>query len=652
MPITRYEPANDLQAERLERLRALYPEAFADGQLDWDALRDLLGAPMDEGEEYNTYGLFWPGKRAARRAAAIPPRDALAPAPGEGVDEETTHNVFIEGDNLEVLKLLRKAYAGRVKLIYIDPPYNTGNDFIYRDDFSEGEEDYLQRTGQVDDLGRRLTTNTRGSGRYHANWLDMMYPRLAVAKELLRQDGVIFISIGDDECANLRGLCDEIFGGENCLGCVARVAKKTSNKGTYFAPSKDYVLVYASSYDCVSAFMDDVDEEYTSRFRERDARGLYATVGLYQAALDPLRGCSNQRYWIACPDGSYAIPPGDIFPPQVADAAAVPPKSQKDKVWRWSYSSYLQKKDLLVFKQTPRSPLLNPDGGQSTWNVYTKYYLSDRLDDGIRPRDYLDTLTNDLGTAALKNLDLDNCFDFAKPPELVARLSQWLADDEGLYLDFFAGSCTTAHAILGMNREDQGRRTFLMVQLPEAVRPGSYAEQMGFQSIAEIGKERIRRVIARMKAEGAPKDRETPEDLGFRVFKQGPSNFRHWRDYVGQSVDEYQAQLAGFESLLVEGWSPVGLRTEVMLAQGFPLDSAVTRCAALPHNTVEIISHAWCEHRLWICLDERIAPETESALTAPECGFGPQDVFVCLDSALTDEARAWLGDALPNVVVI
>jgi len=493
-------------------LKDAFPEAFTEGRIDFDVLRELLGDHHVD-DRHERYRLTWNGKGRARRIAQAPSVGALQPSPEESIDWDTTRNLLIEGDNLEVLKLLLNEYQGKIKMIYIDPPYNTGNDFTYRDDFRDSVAGYLQLTGQADASGRLLRADAETSGRYHTDWLNMMYPRLKLARNLLCEDGVIFISIGDNEVANLRIICDELFGEGSCLGCVARVAKKTSNKGTHFAPSKDYVLVYARRAECVAPFMDVVDPAYASRFRGRDGRGRYATVGLYQAALDPR---PNQRYWIACPDGSFAIPPGEVFPDEVADGAQVKPASRRDRVWRWSRESYLAKKHLLVFKKSARSPLVTPDGSPSKWNVYTKYYLEDRLNDGIRPRDYLDDITNDLGTAALKSLGLDDFFEFAKPPELVRRLMQWLGGRDGIYLDFFAGSGTTAQAVLEQNAEDGGSRRFILVQLPEPCPHDSVAAQNGYNTIFDICKERIRRVIARLRADEA---HGIALDLGYRVFK-------------------------------------------------------------------------------------------------------------------------------------
>lgn len=553
----------DTQAEDVRMLASLFPEAVVDGRPDLEGLRRVLGV-ADEAVERYQFG--WHGKNAARRIAHAASTGTLRPIPEESADWDQTRNVYIEGDNLEVLKLLQKSYYGRVKMVYIDPPYNTGGEFIYPDNYQDNLQTYLRYTGQVDADGFRLSANAETSGRYHTNWLNMMYPRLRLARNLLREDGVLFVSIGDAELPRLWMLCEEIFGEENCLGCVTRVAKKTSNKGTYFAPSKDYVLAFARSAENVAPLMDAVDSSYAARFSETDERGHFATVGLYQAALDPR---PNQRYWVECPDGTYAIPPGNVFPDVVEDASWVRPQSSKDRVWRWSYGSYLEKKHLLVFKRTIRSPLLTPEGTQSPWNVYTKYYLEDRLSDGTRPRDFLSDITNDLGTAALKALGLDDCFDFAKPPQLLDRLIQWLDDRDGIYVDFFAGSGTMAQAIMERNASDGGRRRFLLVQLPEPTPEGSVAAEEGFTTISQVCMERIRRVGAEI-----DKQLSSPAvDTGFRAFRLSSSNLLPW----DAAPADLMTSLLGSVDSVKPGRSDGDVITEVLLRSGLDLSMKTTK---------------------------------------------------------------------------
>ncbi len=353
-------------------------------------------------------------------------------------DPATPTNLLIEGDNYHALSVLNYTHKGKIDVIYIDPPYNTGNkDFTYNDRFVDAEDPYR-----------------------HSKWLSFMKKRLVLAKDLLKRTGVIFISIGDDEQANLKLLMDDIFNEQNFISTVPRLAKASSDKGTFYAPSKDFVLVYRSGMR-VKPFNDVMDEEYTKRFKGTDARGNYAIVGLYQAALDPMRGCSNQRYFIECPDGTLVIPPGNAMPPKKINGAFIKPENAGDKVWRWTYSSYFKKKDLLVFKKTKKSPLIDAGGKPAQWNIYTKYYLEDRRESGKRPRDWMDKFQNTLGSNELTEMLVD--FSYPKPTQFIEYLIT-IADGnkECVVLDFFAGSGTTGHAVLQLNKEDGGNRRFIL----------------------------------------------------------------------------------------------------------------------------------------------------------------------------------------------
>lgn len=561
----------DLTRANIDKIAELFPTVVtetldAGGEptraIDFDLLRQELSDQIVEGPQ-ERYQLDWPGKRAAAVAANAPIAKTLRPAREESIDFDTTKNLFIEGDNLDALKLLQEPYLGRVKLIYIDPPYNTGSDLIYDDDFVHSSASFLVESGQSDVAGARLVANPETNGRFHSNWLSMIYPRLKLARNLLAEDGVIVISIDDGEHAGLVEICKEIFGSTNYLASVARVTKKTSNKGTHFAPSKDYLVTVARNADAVGPLMDEVDEAYRRKFSAIDDRGAFATVGLYQASLDPLRGCSNQRYWIECPDGSFVLPPGPRRPQDVVDAANRPPESREDRVWRWSYDTYQQKKDLLVFKETATSPLQNEDGQQSKWNVYTKYYLEDRLADGKRPRDFLDGVTNDQGARALSALGMAKYFDYTKPPELVRRLLAWIADPDALVLDFFAGSGTTAHAVMEQNAADGGRRTFICVQIAEEIDVQSDAAIAGFSSIAELCRERIARASVKIGEQAGLTGGQL--DLGFRVLKVDSSNFSE----VLRAPDETeQLELAELEDSIKPGRTGEDLLIQVIIESG------------------------------------------------------------------------------------
>ena len=353
------------------------------------------------------------------------------------VDEtsQITHSL-IEGDNYYALNILRLTHARSIDFIYIDPPYNTGNkDFKYNDVFVDKEDTFR-----------------------HSKWLSFMSKRLLLAKDLLSENGVIFLSIGDDEQANLKLLMDKIFGESNYITTIPRLAKTSSDKGTFYAPSKDYVLAYRHPKR-VEKFNDVLDEEYAKKFKGIDERGHYATVGLYQAALDSR---PNQRYWVECPDGSFIIPPGNIFPERVEDGAHVKPLDNQDKVWRWSYETYLSQKHLLVFKKSKRSPMLDANRNKSEWNVDTKYYLEDRQEGGKRPRDWMEKFLNTAGSSEMNRYELD--FSYPKPSSLIKYLIQISHSSKDItVLDFFAGSGTTGDAVLQLNSEDLGNRTFILV---------------------------------------------------------------------------------------------------------------------------------------------------------------------------------------------
>lgn len=569
--------------ENIAALQTIFPEAFTEGKVDFDVLHQLLGNAVDDGEE--KYGLTWFGKKQARQIALTPSLGTLRPCPEESVDWETTQNLFIEGDNLEVLKLLQKSYAGKVKMIYIDPPYNTGNEFIYPDRFQENLETYLRYTGQKDNEEMIFSSNTETSGRYHTNWLNMMYPRLKLARSLLRKDGVIFISIDDNEQANLKKLCDELFGIENFIGCITRVSKTTSFRGNFIAPGKDYLLCYAKNVSETERFIAEVDE---SQFKKTELSGprkgerYRDDIAFY---LSTLQTRPNQRYFIECPDGTKVLPPGSTFPPEK-------PKDG-DGVWRWNLDSFNEKKDLIVFKETKTSPLIDSEGNRANWNLYTKSYLSEKLEKGNLPRDLWTGFLNRNGSSELKKLDIP--FDFPKPTSLIInmmKIIQCRSDD--IVLDFFAGSATTAHAAMRYNFKTTGDIKFIMVQLPEICEEKSSGAKAGYKTIADIGKERIRRAATKIK-------RKNPEyygDLGFKVFKLDSSNIRAWnpdRSNLAQTLLDHKEHL-------VPDRSEQDVLYELLLKRGIEL-TVPMEAKTIAGKTVYSIGYG----ALFACLNETIA---------------------------------------------
>jgi adenine-specific DNA-methyltransferase len=466
------------------------------------------------------YHLDWPGKREALLAANTPIAKTLRPCRKESVDFDTTKNLFIEGDNLDALKLLQETYLGKVRMIYIDPPYNTGSDLLYEDDFGEPNSTFQRRSEQRDEIGNRLVANLESNGRFHSDWLSMIYPRIKLARNLLTESGAIFVSIGDDEVCNLKKLCDEVFGEHNFVSQVTRIAKRTSDKGTHFRPTKDHVLVYAKDIALLPEFgvKKNPEEGDYSLVDEGGRKYKKSGASLYQPSLDSR---PNQRYYIEAPDGSLIIPPGNVFPDEKKDASKVKPLSNGDKVWRWSVDTYLAKKHLLIFTEgSAKNPLLDENGKQSKWNIYPKVFFDDDTEATLHPEDVIYEFPNSQGTKELNALSVP--FSFAKPTGLIAFLLGLLEGKDAVVVDLFAGSSTTAHAVMKLNAEDNGNRRFIMVQFPEPCDDTSEASKAGYATIDMLSKERIRRAGKQLKEENAT---NAPSlDVGFRVLKIDTSN--------------------------------------------------------------------------------------------------------------------------------
>lgn len=537
----------DFKTELAAQLSELIPEAIADGKIDVEKLKELLGD--DAGDDRERFGLFWAGKKRALRAAQEPTTATLKPDYENSKDWDTTKNVFIEGDNLEVLKILQKHYHGKIKMIYIDPPYNTGKDFVYPDNYKEGLATYLEWTRQVNEEGKKLTTNAETEGRYHSNWLNMIYPRLKLARNLLTQDGVIFVSIGDQELSNLQRVMNEVFGEANALPLFTRVTKKSSNNGTTFSPSTDYVVAFARSVANLRPFSVPLTDEQVKSYNRTDARGPYKEIGLFQAALKH----GGSRYAITAPDGQQVITPRGL-------------------PWRWSESKFKEglAADQIVFKQTKASPLLDADtGGQATWNVYTKLHLTDREAAGLLPKNYSDEFQNNLGTRDLRDLDLP--FDFPKPVALIKFLASIINDPNAIVLDLFAGSGTTAQAVMELNNHDGGGRRYVLVQLPEPVEIGSTAAEQGFQTIADIARARIKRASQRLEAQLTGQGRDT----GFRAFRLTDTNFAKWHVASDADASKLEQHLFDLRDSADDNANPDALLTEILLKQGYSLTEQI-----------------------------------------------------------------------------
>jgi adenine-specific DNA-methyltransferase len=606
----------DLVDEQVERLKEIFPECVAEGKVDFERLKATLGEIVDERPE--RYSFTWAGKRDAIRLLQVPSRATLNPCPKESVDWETTKNVFIEGENLEALKLLYKSYAGRVKMIYIDPPYNTGNDFIYPDNFADPLDTYLKLTGQKDADGNLLTSNPETGGRYHSAWLSMMYPRLFVARQLLNENGVVFVSIDSRELSNLIKLLDELFGEENSLGCLIWRKKEGGGMADdYFATEHEYVVVYRKS----DSFMwqDEAQEADEADFKRSDDRGQYNLVKLAKWGNTARREDRPSMYFpLTDPDGKPNYP--------------VAPDGCEGR-WRMGKERIKQllKDDLIEW--------VRKDG---KWFPYEKIYFDPQKGKAVKLRSILYDVG---GTAAGSNeltglFGKKDVFENPKPTALIKSFARWNLGDGELLLDFFAGSCTAAQAVLDLNREDPGNRRFVVVQLPEPTSEDSPAHKAGHDTIAEIAKERIRRVIKKLKDEAKGKkslfkDRETPEDLGFRVFKLAESNYRQWRGVGERDGEMYAKEMDLFTDPLLPGWKPEDVIWEVALKEGYGLSSTVEEVQGIKGNRVWQVADHDRGQSFRICLDDKLKDATVVALK-----LSKDHLFVCRDVALTDQLAA------------
>jgi type III restriction system methylase len=528
----------NFRTDLAKKLEELVPEAIADGKVDVVKLKELLAE--DAGEPNERFGLFWPGKKQTLRAAQEPTTATLRPAKDESKDWDTTNNIFIEGDNLEVLKVLQKQYHNSIKMIYIDPPYNTGKDFVYPDNFKEGLQNYLEFSQQVDEGNKKISTNTETAGRYHSNWLNMMYPRLKLARNLLTDDGVIFISIDDAEQANLKKICDEIFGEGNFLGSIAwRRFNSQANIGM-FAKVKDYILIYARNITLVDFGRIPLTETAKKEYQYKDEHGIYAR----RPCIDSVRG--RYVYDIKLPNGKVLS------------------------------ENWMITKE--VFEDEDRRGLIHwPQNGG---NPMRKIYLQDAMKAGQIANDFWGSEfgNNKNATEEIKNLfDGKRVFDFPKPSKLLKNIiglgSATKLSNDDVVLDFFSGSATTAHAVMQLNAEDGGNRKYIMVQLPEPTDEKSEAFKAGYKKISDIARERINRAGEKIKADFADKlaERETPLDVGYRTYKLADTNFTKWQSAPTGDLTELQARLDLMRESSNDNASEEDLLVEVLLKMGLPL---------------------------------------------------------------------------------
>lgn len=592
--------------ERIEQLKQLFPEAVNEDGIDFDSLRNLLGIEFPQKERFN---FTWSGKQNAILRLQKSSIASLKPAPEESKNWNATGNLFIEGDNLEVLKLLYKAYFGRVKMIYIDPPYNTEKDFVYPDDYSTPLDTYLHVTGQIDKEGNQLTTDLETTGRKHSGWLSMMYPRLFLARQLLKDDGVIFVSIDDREIHNLRMLMNEIFGEENFLGTIVWKKKTNGNNMGYIPPVHDYFVVYARTATDDSLLGFPMDEEYIqSNYSnpDNDPRGVWTTQDLSANHKGPYFPIKNPNTGV------------DYYPPD-------------GRYWVFSEEEVQQRiaAGRIIF------------GKRGLTAPTQKIFLSEKTSMRKKAESWWDQhgLNSD-GTKEIGELVGTKVFDHPKPSQTIKHLCDIATKDNDIVLDFFAGSGTTAQAVLELNREDRlskkttGNRKFILVQLPEKTPPNSVARNAGFDTIFQIAHTRITNLIKQLE-----ENKVADEDLGFRVFKLAKSPLRQWEELPADktSPEEYARQMELFVTdPLLDGWTEQDVIAEVAIKEvGFSLTYRVEKVEAVANQSVyKVVDDEKGQH-FYICLDDRITLEALKPLALTR-----DDLFIFRDSAITDTIAA------------
>ena len=598
--------------ENIKRIGELFPNCLTERlndegkpevAIDFDQLRQELSKDIVEGAE-ERYQFTWPDKRNAIRLANAPTTDTLRPCREESVDFDNTQNLYIEGDNLQVLKLLRENYLGKVKMIYIDPPYNTGNDFVYNDDFSQSAGEYMHNSGQEDEEGNRLVANSESNGRFHTDWLNMIYPRLKVAKDLLSEDGVIFISIDDNEIENLTKVCNEVFGEKNFLTCITRGTGTPTGGGfDGLVNELDYILIFARNISRTTINGLEMSEDDAQIYDQEDEYGRFLIRPLRRTGGEDRREDRPTMFYpVTAPDGTLVYPKGP---------------TGYDSRWICGEPKYkeLVKNHLIAWKKVEQN-------GNIQWNVYQKFYLEGRLK---APGNLWSEIEgNKKATRDVRGLfDTKKVFDFPKPIGVLTKCISIGANKDSIILDFFSGSATTAHAVMKLNAEDRGNRKFIMVQLPEVTSEDTEAYKAGYKNICEIGKERIRRAGKKIK-EDSPLTTQTL-DTGFRVLKLDSSNMQD----VYYTPSEFNEQKL-FDDNIKPDRTEEDLLFQTMIELGIELSAKIER-RSIAGKTVWSVSDGY----LMACFDEEVNETTITEIARQHPYY-----FVMRDSSLANDQVA------------
>lgn len=618
----------DLENTNMEKLKTVFPECFSEGKIDIDKLLSLCGEYIDN--DFEKYKFEWKGKAECLHLAQKRSTGTLRPCREESVNFDDTNNVYIEGDNLEVLKLLQTAYYNKVKMIYIDPPYNTGNDFVYEDDFSDPMARYKEITEQT------TKSNPETMGRFHTNWLNMMYPRLRLAANLLRDDGVIFISIDDNEVFNLKKVCDEVFGEENFIISLPRVTKKAGKSTEAIAKNNDYILIYSKSHEVKFNLQTHTDEGYKFEDEWVEERGKYK--------LNQTLDYDSLQY---SPSLDYPIEiEGQILYPGNSYEKYLERKNGKysraDWAWRWSKELFKYGYDngfIVVKKYDEYS------------RIYTKTYQNVAIEkDGndfkivkierTKPLSSLEFIdnqySNDNAKKQLLSLFEKAPFDYSKPNSLLEFLILFGTNENDIILDFFSGSATTAHAVMEVNAEKESNRRFICVQLPEVCDEKSEAYKAGYKNICEIGKERIRRAGKKILEEkggqiGIDDEEKKPLDIGFKVFKLDTSNLRIWDNtsITGDNqIEMFTERMNSMIDSIKDDRTDMDVVYEVMLKMGVPLDVPV-RYIEVNGKVVYIVG----DFLLMIALFDNITAEDIEAIAE----YAPAKI-ICAEHGFADDS--------------
>lgn len=635
----RIKPEFLFDEEKIKQLKQIAPECFEDGKINFETLRQNLGdwKQDEEDGDLEHFGLFWPGKKDARRLATIPPEGTLEPVYGEGLKADGTpdddgindsKNIFIEGENLEVLKILQKSYANKIKMIYIDPPYNTGNDFVYDDDFTEPLQEYLRRTGQVDEEGKPLTTNKKSDGRFHSKWLSMMYPRLRLARNLLKEDGVILVSIGDNEINNLKVLINEVFGEENFLSQLVWRNGRTS--AAHYTNEHEYVLAYAKNKDALDYYIYTGEEIISDRAIKKPGPKNPLSIIDFPAGIDfesedkvfPNRFGDKEPCEIV--KGTFEVKNGKLTSAVSIQAAW----SMADQIKQW-----LDGKKVLDQKGQILKRFFFKSNGVLQ---YEKYKGT------VHPKTVINDFTYKQSSSHMEALLGSNPFDFTKPVNLLNYLFEPILNShdeecEHIVLDFFAGSGSTGESIFKLNEVKGWDTRFILVQLPEPISTENKDQKVAYDfctdnqlnySISEITKFRLNKAHESIEIKN-----------GFKCLKLSNSNYKKWNDVQGEDISQLENSLDLFNSSpLRDDWNKNKLITELVLIEGFPLDAAQT-ISNIGTNEIVKVESEMVPNTLLICLDDEIE---ESLIDQLE--LDNASTFICLDSAISNQNKLRLSD--------